>query len=77
MKLCEHSKHEHSQSNISPKQNGRPYDASKVKILQKTTPKRFQLKKILTRIGQSVHGDSEQSLDVQDIQGQMHQVGKK
>lgn len=44
---------------------------------QNYTGFKFQLKKTFTRIGQSVHRDSEQSRAGQDIQGQMLQVGKK
>lgn len=80
MELREHSKHELPQSNISPAKRqaiwsrllGKAITEGKTILVLS-----FQLKKTFTRIGQSVHRDSEQSRAGQDIHGQMLQVGKK
>lgn len=80
MELREHSKHELPQSNISPAKRqaiwsrllGKAITEGKTILVLS-----FQLKKTFTRIGRSVHRDSEQSRAGQDIEGQKLQVGKK
>ena len=88
MKLCEHSKHELSQRNISPEQDGIPKNKAQQHENKNAAPKKLRQTKYSekrderkkehhTKIGQSAHGDSEQLQVEWGKQGWMHRVGRK